>query len=472
MAQTLAAVYASGNRCLRALYPLIAADSATTWVDVAMSGTWEGHPSGSFTFDDAAFSQIVANFERNPNPLPLDYEHATETSIPAPACGWVQRLEVRKEGGASHLYALVELTDEAAQYIREGRYRFSSGVFDFDSTDPQSGDSVGVEMLSLALTNIPFIRGQNPIRLSRRSSRNGVSMSAAVNKADLISHLRKLTAEEVTPEMAHELATALGLLGKVMSGGDGDALKDKPEDKPEAAAPATPAAPEDEKKKPMAAAATAAELGAALSAALAEQAAPVAPVAAAAPPEMPAEEPAASPDAGALLEQVMAQTGMTLEQICEALAGMASGGMPSAAPAPLTAQLSARDLTIKTLTARVAEQNAELQVFREREADEAVDLLVTTGRILDNGRGEWRTLYLSNRKMYDSLAAKLPETVPVGKHATSQVPPTQGTPAIDESDPDVQRWRRQLAATRLSDAAKDAHIRKCLAQRNGAPARV
>lgn len=153
---------------LRGMLPMVREGAAQTWVDVAFEGTWRGHRAGEFSFTREVFEEIVANFRANPNPVPLDYEHATEMAGPAPAAGWVQGVEVRDVDGVAHLFALVEFTDEAAQWVREGRYRFSSAVVDFRSRNLQSGEQIGAELLSLALTNVPFIRGQ-----ARSGSRGG-----------------------------------------------------------------------------------------------------------------------------------------------------------------------------------------------------------------------------------------------------------------------------------------------------------
>jgi phage I-like protein len=478
MPQLLPAVYAveGGRRCLRALYPLISADAATTEIHVAMEGSWEGHPSGPFSFDAQTFTQIVANFEANPNPVPLDYEHATEFALPAPACGWVQQLEVRHDESGANLYALVELTDEAASFIRAGKYRFSSGVFDFDSIDPQTGKSVGCEMTSLALTNLPFLRGQRPIKLSRRTAPTGARMSA-VNKADLISHLRKLNAEEITPEMAQQLATALGMLGQVMGGGVGEteaepmAAKGEPE---EAAAPSSEPEKDEDKKRPM-------SVGVATASPMATptalEAAPVA--AAEAPPEA---APAADPMAA--LQSFLAEYGLTPEALMELLGGMGGAAeMPPAAPAPLSAKLrdaetllTAREHAIAVLTKRATEAETALLSYRQKEADREVEALVDSGRCLDSGRAFARNLFLSDRAAFDQYVESLPAIVPVGSHASGHTPPTQDSPAINEEDPHVRSLRRMLSQTKLSQAAQDEAVARSVAQRkqqsNGGQSRV
>lgn len=438
---------------LRGLAPMVRDGAAQVWIDLAFEGTWHGHRAGSFTFSREVFATIVANFRRNPNPIPLDYEHATEHAIPAPASGWVQDVEVRDIGGVAHLYALVELTDEAAQWVREGRYRFSSAVVDFASRDLASGDDIGAELLSIALTNVPFIRGQAPIRLSRAASLALSGDTMKIKKSDFLSRLRKIEGDEVSVDQITKLAQSMGLLDEAMTGGGSE----EPAEEAELAA---------ETEEP-----------AAMSAALSAQ--PSEPVAAAAdapPPETPAE---GGPEAEAtsLLEQAMQATGMDLAALVEALKAMM--GTEPASIAPLSAKvkeqallLSAHSASIKTLSARAETAEAEVARYRDKEASEAVDVLVDSGRILDNARDDFKALYLSNRAAFDRMSAALPEVVPVGEHASAHTPPTVETPAIDESDPFVKQRRRLFANTWLTRAQQDDAIRRDLKARNSNGVRV
>lgn len=447
---------------LRGMLPMVREGAAQTWVDVAFEGTWRGHRAGEFSFTREVFEEIVANFKANPNPVPLDYEHATEMAGPAPAAGWVQGVEVRNVDGVAHLFALVEFTDEAAQWVREGRYRFSSAVVDFRSRDLQSGEQIGAELLSLALTNVPFIRGQAPIRLSRRSSPIALNevTTMKIDKAELIRRIRKLEGDEVSPEQVGKLAQSMALLDEAMGGGESEPAPDpEPAEEPSDPAAMSTALADDPDPAP--------------------DAPPAEPVAAA-DDEAPAE-PAPETEAQGLLEQAMEALGLDLPGLVEVLKGLLSGGDESAATMPLSAktaltskisgleeQVKLREDKIKVLSAQCAKQGEELGKYREREADEAVDLLVASGRLLDDAKPRWRKLYLSNREQFDELAAGLPEIVPVGGHAASQTPPTEATPAIDEDDPWVKERRRVLSTTWLRNDPKALNeaIRRELAIRN------
>jgi phage I-like protein len=96
----------------------------------------------------------------------IDYDHKSMNDVAAgenPAAGWVQKLEKREDG----LWAYVEWTGKAAEYIRNGEYRYCSPVVDWKAKDRKSNKSIGVELYNIALTNQPFLDGQTPITLSR-----------------------------------------------------------------------------------------------------------------------------------------------------------------------------------------------------------------------------------------------------------------------------------------------------------------
>lgn len=159
------------RRCLRSWLSLknaeLDAGTNSGWAHVAMLGEWRGHSKGEFQFTQDAFTEILRNFAAQANPIPWDYEHDTfnpDTTGPKPASGWVKRLELRNNG--TELWAYVDWTPRAADMIRAGEYRFCSPVVDFESFDRKSNNPIGAELLSVALTNNPFLDGQHPLALS------------------------------------------------------------------------------------------------------------------------------------------------------------------------------------------------------------------------------------------------------------------------------------------------------------------
>ena len=145
----------------------------TSWVQMARAGEFRGHPAGPFVLDERVFRDVVRNFERQRNPVPVTYEHPAYDGDgqPIPAAGWVLSIEVRGSGDDASLWGEVEWTPRAERMIRDGEYRYCSVVIVFDSIDRETGEEIGAELLELGLTNVPFIDGMEPIRLSAIEAR-------------------------------------------------------------------------------------------------------------------------------------------------------------------------------------------------------------------------------------------------------------------------------------------------------------
>ena len=145
-----------------------------SWVQICKIGKFEGHYAGVFEFTEELFGQIIKNFRSTQNrALPLDFEHASEMpgyagNIPAsgaPATGWIIELQNR---GASGLWGMVAWLEPGLTYVRERRYRYLSPAFCMDSYDRVTGDYIGCELTSAALTNRPFLDGMASVTASQR----------------------------------------------------------------------------------------------------------------------------------------------------------------------------------------------------------------------------------------------------------------------------------------------------------------
>lgn len=95
--------------------------------------------------------QVVIATAAERQPLPLDWEHATEVRAPkgedAPAAGWIEQTEVR-EGGS--IWGRVEWTPRGRLAVENREYRFISPVFAFDKLTGAIR-----RLLNAALTNTP-----------------------------------------------------------------------------------------------------------------------------------------------------------------------------------------------------------------------------------------------------------------------------------------------------------------------------
>lgn len=145
------------------------------WIQISKVGAWNGHNSGPFCLLRSDFESAIAELERQSNPISFDYEHASASCIPthSPAAGWTKHLEIRGEPGQEELWAYTRLTKRAVQEIQDDEYRFISPTWMFNHPDRTLGDEriVPASLHSVALTNVPFLDGMQPITLKSQMTR-------------------------------------------------------------------------------------------------------------------------------------------------------------------------------------------------------------------------------------------------------------------------------------------------------------
>lgn len=169
-----------------ALSPIPDEGNQPVWIQIAREGTFRGHPDHpqGVTFSRALFEGVVRNFRSQPaymvgpdgvginRVVPYDYEHASEMdptqgTIPqsgAPAPAWATELDIRDSAdGLAQLWALTLLGDKAREQIRSKEYQWTSVAIWPDMRDPDTNESIGPYLSSIAFTNHPFIRGMAPM---------------------------------------------------------------------------------------------------------------------------------------------------------------------------------------------------------------------------------------------------------------------------------------------------------------------
>lgn len=170
------------------------ADSAAppaSWAHIARVGEWKGHPAGAFQITKDHLVCAKQIFDAAENDVPFDYEHSsTLDGAEAPASGWVKKLEIRGDD----LWAFVEWTPKAADYIKNREYRFASSVLFFNAPDRESGEEIACRLHSVALTNTPFMDGLNEIKLAEKFNRalaDEQHVSLAVKEMDVLDAAKK-----------------------------------------------------------------------------------------------------------------------------------------------------------------------------------------------------------------------------------------------------------------------------------------
>lgn len=104
---------------------------------------------------DTNGADVVALANNQRNPLPIDYEHQIIHSLKngkeAPSAGWMEYFYFTPQG----IFADVRWTDKAADYIKNGEYRYISAVFAYDT------DGYVRKIFHAALTNTPALDGMD-----------------------------------------------------------------------------------------------------------------------------------------------------------------------------------------------------------------------------------------------------------------------------------------------------------------------
>jgi len=116
----------------------------------------KGADRGHFEFDEQDADAIIADFRSRGKDLVMDYEHSSVNgSAEAPAAGWIRKLEKGRDG----LYAEVEWTPKAAEYLKNREYRYHSPVILFNP----KRDGHPWRLHSVAVTNHPAMHSYPPL---------------------------------------------------------------------------------------------------------------------------------------------------------------------------------------------------------------------------------------------------------------------------------------------------------------------
>lgn len=175
-------------------------DGKTIDAHIAKCGMFKGYRDGEFQLTRKLFDQMIANFQGEKNPLPVYFGHSDTLPLAEEpeAKGWILALERRGDD----LWAKLEMTGEMESKIREGKFRFTSIFCRTENVHRETGKSIGARLISLAITNSPFIDGLQALSLSNTGkvdtyqSKDIQNMIDHKNKAETILSALALDATE------------------------------------------------------------------------------------------------------------------------------------------------------------------------------------------------------------------------------------------------------------------------------------
>lgn len=110
---------------------------------------------GPFNVDMVSYELIMQYFNERKLDIVIDYEHQTLDGVQAPAAGWIKKLSYKDNDG---IYATVEWTEKAKEYLKNKEYRYLSPVI-----LKRKEDGRAVQLHSVGLTNTPAIDGMEAI---------------------------------------------------------------------------------------------------------------------------------------------------------------------------------------------------------------------------------------------------------------------------------------------------------------------
>lgn len=141
--------------------------SAPEWLELIPAGILEGRDGRGWVNDKP--EDVVAAFNSNKAPVPVDWEHAVETTppgTPVPKAAWIEELKI--QDGSIHGHFV--WTERGMNSIQSRDYRFISPVFMFRRDNHRV-----VKITSAALTDDPNLhlkainsyKEQQPMKLAQ-----------------------------------------------------------------------------------------------------------------------------------------------------------------------------------------------------------------------------------------------------------------------------------------------------------------
>lgn len=139
---------------------MMAEPAAENWIQIMKTGKWDHPQLGKIQITPADLHKFKENFDNQVRgtDLSVDVSHNPDTG----AVAWFKELKVDDD----KLMAKVAWTDEGANLVKSGKYRYFSPEFKFVYKDAESGKSFKDVLFGGAITNRPFLKQMEPIAFS------------------------------------------------------------------------------------------------------------------------------------------------------------------------------------------------------------------------------------------------------------------------------------------------------------------
>lgn len=131
-----------------------------SWIQIMKTGTFDHPKEGQIHITPETLRRMKENFDAKVRgtDLAVDVSHNPD----AGAVAWFKELKV----DGDKLMARVAWTDEGAELVKSGKYRYFSPEFAFGWTHPEQGKKFRDVLFGGALTNRPFLKDMQPLAFS------------------------------------------------------------------------------------------------------------------------------------------------------------------------------------------------------------------------------------------------------------------------------------------------------------------
>jgi phage I-like protein len=161
-----------------------------------------------FMVDEASLKSLVEAFRSRGIDLVIDYEHQSLQGERAPAAGWIKDLEARPDG----LWARVDWTQQAREYLEKKEYRYFSPVL---RLDPETRKPTA--LMHVGLTNVPAINHLPPL-VARWGGEAAVKAELLPGEAGRQSVAMEMDSGKEKAKMVEQLKRLMGLTPEVEEG--------------------------------------------------------------------------------------------------------------------------------------------------------------------------------------------------------------------------------------------------------------
>jgi phage I-like protein len=161
-----------------------------------------------FLVDEASLRSMVEAFRSRGIDLVIDYEHQSLQGERAPAAGWIKDLEARVDG----LWARVDWTQQARDYLKKKEYRYFSPVL---RLDPETRKPLA--LMHVGLTNVPAINHLPPL-VARWGGEAAAPGEVHPGEPRLWSPAMEIDSGKEKGKMVEQLKRLMGLRPEVEEG--------------------------------------------------------------------------------------------------------------------------------------------------------------------------------------------------------------------------------------------------------------